>query len=57
MATEQPEPDWVRIEARASVARLHYGQQAIVDRTDRIVIGHLRAGHFVLIDDDPEVPR
>lgn len=51
---EQPEPDWVRIEARASVARLHYGQQAIVDRTDRIVIGHLRAGHFVLIDDNPE---
>lgn len=44
----------MRIECRASQARLHYGQQAIVDRTDRVVIGHLRAGNFVLIDENPD---
>lgn len=48
------EHDWVRIECRASIARLRYGQTAIVDRNDPTVRGHIRAGNFVVVGEHLE---
>lgn len=57
MAPEQPEADWVEVQARASLCGLHYGQVAIVDRSDAQVRGHIRAGHLVVLTPDAEAER
>ncbi len=50
----EPEADWVRVVARASLPRLHYGMIAIVDRSDPRVRKQIRAGHLVVLAEEPE---
>lgn len=48
------EPDWVEVVCRASIARLRYGQHAIVDRSLESVRKQIRAGYLVVIAAAPE---
>jgi hypothetical protein len=50
-------PDWVEVVCRASIARLRYGQHAIVDRSLEAVRKQIRAGYLVVIAPAPEADR
>lgn len=50
------EPDWVEVEARVSLPRLHFGMVAIVDRSDEGVRKQIRAGHLVVLSTPPPEP-
>lgn len=52
--TEAPEADWVEVVCRASIARLRYGQHAVVDRSLEAVRKQIRAGHLVVLAPAPE---
>jgi hypothetical protein len=44
------EPDWVLVEARASLPRLHFGATAIVDRSREDIAKRIRAGLLVVLE-------